>query len=458
MAQEIINIGVTADDGTGDTIRGAGIKINNNFTELYADPLVATTLGFLENEISSTASNADIVLKPSGTGAVLFPAIRINDNNIEGTRSNEDLILRANGSGSLVVDGIGISGTTITAIDSSIVNINENLNVDGTLTAGATTLSGAVQIGSTLDVVGLTTLSTMTVSGASSFVGTTTVDNLTFNDNIIGTSSNADLNLTPGGTGVVNVGNLTIDSSINLTDNVIKVTRSNDDLVLSGNGTGSTQISNIDLDSGTIDNTVIGASTPAAGTFTTVSFTNTQINAGQLNIKDNQITVNTTNADLEISASGSGNVSINGFSWPNSYAAGQFIKTDASKNLSLTTFPILYVESDVADGTVTITGDSSTQTIDSFSASTHRSVKYLIQMSDSTADRYALVEANVTHDGTNAYISSFARVGNGQGDGSTAYESIVLSADISGGNVRLLGTVNNTNNQVIKFVKRVIKV
>ena len=458
MAQELIDIGNIANDGTGDTIRGAGIKINNNFTELYADPLATTTLGFLQNEISSTASNADIVLKPSGTGSVLFPAIRINDNNIEGTRSNEDLILRANGSGSLVVDGIGISGTTITAIDSSIVNINENLNVDGTLTAGATTLSGAVQIGSTLDVVGLTTLSTMTVSGASSFVGTTTVDNLTFNDNIIGTSSNADLNLTPGGTGVVNVSNLTIDSSINLTDNVVKVTRSNDDLTLSGNGTGSTQISNIDLDSGTIDNTVIGAATPAAGTFATVSFTNTQINAGQLNIKDNQITVNTTNADLEISASGSGNVSINGFSWPNSYAAGQFIKTDASKNLSLATFPILYVESDVADGTVTITGDSSTQTIDSFSASTHRSVKYLIQMSDSTADRYALVEANVTHDGTNAYISSFARVGNGQGDGSTAYESIVLSADISGGNVRLLGTVNNTNNQVIKFVKRVIKV
>ena len=458
MAQEVINIGAIADDGTGDTIRGAGIKINANFTELYADPLVDTSLGFIQNEISSTESNADIVLKPSGTGAVLFPAIKINDNNIEGTRSNDDLILRANGSGSLVVNGIGISGTTITAIDSSIVNINENLTVDGTLSAGATTFPGTVQIGSTLDVAGLTTLSTLTVSGASSFVGTTTVDNLTFNDNIIGTSSNADLNLTPGGTGVVNVGNLTIDSSINLTDNVIKVTRSNDDLALSGNGTGSTQISNIDLDSGTIDNTVIGASTPAAGTFTTVSFTNTQINAGQLNIKDNQITVNTTNADLEISANGSGNVSINGFSWPNSYAAGQPIKTDASKNLSLVAFPILFVESDIADGTVTITGDSSTQTIDSFSASTHRSVKYLIQMSDSTADRYALVEANVTHDGTNAYISSFARVGNGQGDGSTAYESIVLSADISGGNVRLLGTVNNTNNQVIKFVKRVIKV
>ena len=31
MAQEVINIGSLADDGTGDTIRGAGIKINAQF-------------------------------------------------------------------------------------------------------------------------------------------------------------------------------------------------------------------------------------------------------------------------------------------------------------------------------------------------------------------------------------------------------------------------------------------
>ena len=76
MAQEVINIGVQADDGTGDTIRGAGIKINNNFTELYAQPLASTTLGLFQNEISTIESNADIVLKPSGTGAILFPGIR----------------------------------------------------------------------------------------------------------------------------------------------------------------------------------------------------------------------------------------------------------------------------------------------------------------------------------------------------------------------------------------------
>ena len=41
MAQQIINIGAIANDNTGDTLRGAGQKINDNFDELYAAvPLV----------------------------------------------------------------------------------------------------------------------------------------------------------------------------------------------------------------------------------------------------------------------------------------------------------------------------------------------------------------------------------------------------------------------------------
>jgi len=458
MAQELINLGALADDGTGDTIRGTGIKINNNFTELYATPFAQTSLGLLQNEISTIQSNADITLKPSGTGSILFPAIRINDNNIEGTRTNEDLILRANGSGSLVVDGIGISGTSITAIDSSIVNINENLIVDGTLNSGIPTFGGTVETGSTLDVDGSTTLSTLTVSGVSSFADTTTVDNLAFNDNIISSSSNADINLTPGGTGVVNVSNLTIDSSINLTDNVIKVTRSNDDFVLSANGTGSVQISKVDMNEGTIDNTVIGGATPAAGTFSTVSITVPSVNADKVNITDNKIKATDTDANLVISANGSGNVLMNGFTFPKTVEAGQLIRTNGSKVLSTHILPFVVTDTDIQDATVTIAGNSSTQVINSFAAATYRSVKYYIQISDATADRYTLIEANVTHDGTNAFVSSFGAATNGDGDGSTIYDSIDLSADINGGNVRLLGTVNNTNNQVIKLVRRVIKV
>ena len=35
MARENINTGSSANDGTGDTLRTAGNKINNNFRELY---------------------------------------------------------------------------------------------------------------------------------------------------------------------------------------------------------------------------------------------------------------------------------------------------------------------------------------------------------------------------------------------------------------------------------------
>ena len=44
MAKQVINIGTTANDGTGDKLRAAFIKANDNFTELYdgKQPLDAT--------------------------------------------------------------------------------------------------------------------------------------------------------------------------------------------------------------------------------------------------------------------------------------------------------------------------------------------------------------------------------------------------------------------------------
>ncbi len=35
MAKQVINIGTNPNDGTGDTIRDGGVKINDNFTEVY---------------------------------------------------------------------------------------------------------------------------------------------------------------------------------------------------------------------------------------------------------------------------------------------------------------------------------------------------------------------------------------------------------------------------------------
>jgi hypothetical protein len=325
MAQELINIGVTADDGTGDTIRGAGIKINNNFTEVYAQPNFSLSqLSFDGNVISATQSNADIELAGNGTGTV-----QISD--------------------------------------------------------------------------------------------------------------------------------LTIDSAINISDNDIKVNDSNADLLLTANGSGSVLISSADMNEGTIDNTVIGATTTAAATFTTLTTSGTAIVDGVV-ISDNTIT-STSNANLELTGEGTGTVSFNGVKFPTSDgSANQVLQTDGNGQLSYFTSPILFDNTDLTDGTATINGDSSTQTIDSFDASTFRSAKYHIQVSDTTADRYKLVEANVVHDGSNAFISITGGASNGAGDGSSIYDSLDISADVSGGNVRLRGVVNNTNTQVVKFVRRIVKV
>ena len=433
MAQEIINIGAIADDGTGDTIRRAGIKINNNFTELYAFPVVASDIRFEGNNIVTKSSNADIDLSAAGTGSVVFPALKFDDNNIVATRSDDDIRISPNGSGLVVIDGIGFnSGTTISATDSSIININEDLKVDGTFTVeGNSTFKQTFQVDlATIDIAGDTTVTNLTVSGSSSYAGTSTIDNLTFNDNIISTSSNADLLLTPGGTGVVNVSNLTLDSDLNLTDNVIKLTRSDDNLELLANGTGSVQISKIDINGGLVDNTVIGATTPAAATFTTLTFdpaASGTLSSSGVTITDNTIKSSESNANLELRANGSGNVVIDGLKYPNADGnAGQLLRTDGSGNISFATGPILLGHSAIQDarntiGFSTITeidantangaheniGAGSDSVLDEFDQSKYDSAWYLC------LQRYDAADSSIEYAGFKTTIAQ------GTADGST---------------------------------------
>ena len=507
MAQQTLNIGSNANDGTGDNLRAAMIKVNENFTEVYSAPgITVDSLSFTGNEISATRSNDDIVFKPAGTGAITFPAIRINDNNIEGTRSNDDINLLPSGTGSVVFGAIKIKGTSLSSDDSTTININDGLIVDGTLNvSGISTLSGATTLSSTLAVPsGLTTLSTLDVTGATSLVGTTTIDNLTFNDSTIGTSSNADLNLTPGGTGTVVIANLTVDSNINITDNIIKTTVSNSNLQLSGassgtvevtsglttaaittvgnvdvtgtetitgqldvdyvrikdntittnasdanleisaNGSGNVIIDDVDIGGGAIDGTVIGAASAAAGTFTTITAT-TSVTIDGVTITDNTISTNASNSPLELTGNGTGSVTISGFTFPTSDGDdGQFLKTDGLGELSWGSAGASLSHSDIADATTTV-ATSTTSVMNTFAHATYRSAKYFISITDSTNSRFEIVEANVTHDGSDAYIATFGSTTNYTGGLCT------FSADISGSNVRVLVTNISDASTVFKF-------
>ena len=447
MAQQTLNIGSNANDGTGDTLRVAMQKVNENFTEVYSAPgITVDTLTFTGNEISAVRSNDDIVFKPAGTGAISFPAIRINGNNIEATRSNDDINLLPSGTGSVVFGAIKIKGTSLSSDDSTVININDGLIVDGTLNvSGNSTLTGATHLSSTLAVAsGLTTLSTLSVTGTTSLVGTTTIDNLTFNDNTIGTSSNADLNLTPGGTGSVVVSNLTVDSNINMTDNKITTTQSNSNLEIQPSGTGQVVMSKADINGGAIDNTTIGAATPAAGTFTTLSTTASMVIDG-VTIADNTVSANASNANLELTGNGTGGVTVSGFTFPTSDgSSGQFITTNGLGVLSFATAGASLSNSAIDDSSTTV-ASSATTVLNTFAKATFRSAKYYISAIDATNGRHEFVEANVTHDGTNAYISTFGSVS------SSATGLATYTADINGSNVRLLVTNISDNSTVFKF-------
>ena len=97
-----------------------------------------------------------------------------------------------------------------------------------------------------------------------------------------------------------------------------------------------------------------------------------------------------------------------------------------------------------------VTTTSTTQTaVASISASTHRSVEFLVQATEGT--NYHVIKVLVIHDGTTAYNTQY-------GEMFTNTSVFSLDADISGGNIRLLGTSASANSTVYKISFQSIKV
>ena len=78
MAQQTIGIGSAANDGTGDPLRTAFNKINDNFTELYGTSAFGQQITLSGNKVSSNVTNANLVLEASGTGAIEFEGFQKN--------------------------------------------------------------------------------------------------------------------------------------------------------------------------------------------------------------------------------------------------------------------------------------------------------------------------------------------------------------------------------------------
>jgi|APSaa5957512576_1039674.scaffolds.fasta_scaffold07983_2 hypothetical protein len=196
MAQQLVNIGASANDGTGDQLRTAFDKINDNFVEVY-DELGGTSLsnidiGVLTSTTISTATGAgNLIIVADGTDDVLI---------------NSDTTITGSGT---ITDTLTLSKATGTGL---------SVTADGT-------------IGGTLAVTGITTLTDLVNADGGIAVDTSafTVANTSGNTAIAGTltstgtaafGTSGGISLAPGATPSVAAGNLFVGdaSSTTITD------------------------------------------------------------------------------------------------------------------------------------------------------------------------------------------------------------------------------------------------
>ena len=282
--------GIIATDSSNQNItltpHGTGTVITNDIQiGTGNDLLQITATGGNGPTLATTSSNADINITPHGTGKVVMDKVLIDDNTITTKDSNANLEITANGTRSIGATNM-IQGNEVSANESN-ANLELSGNGSGLVSiAGAYTLPAAD--GSANQILksnGSGTLSfadqdTITVATTMTLVATNTTDashflvftdtatgdenprtdtGLTYNpssntlttgafvssgsngitvaDNLISTaSSNADINITPHGTGKVVMDRIAFD------DGTISTTGSNEILVLDPHGSAGVEI------------------------------------------------------------------------------------------------------------------------------------------------------------------------------------------------------------------------
>ena len=148
MALQTLGIGTTLNDGTGDTLRGGGSKINDNFSEIY------TLIGDGDNLSSGISSSATVITltAPTISGVV------------GGTQTSATITTLANTTiNTTTINGTTLNGGTCAVAAGSITDSsgaisfgNENLTTTGTLTSGNFTCGTITSTGASIIFEGAT--------------------------------------------------------------------------------------------------------------------------------------------------------------------------------------------------------------------------------------------------------------------------------------------------------------
>ena len=143
MAYQSLGVGTNANDGSGDTLRAGGAKINDNFVELYTKFGDASSLcsgiSATATVVSLTAPNISGVVAGTQTSATITT---LATTTVNGTTGNFGTAAVAAGS--------------ITDSSGAISFGNENLTTTGTFAAGNVTVGTITSTGASIVFEGAT--------------------------------------------------------------------------------------------------------------------------------------------------------------------------------------------------------------------------------------------------------------------------------------------------------------
>jgi len=257
MTRQNINIGTNANDGTGDTLRQSGTKINQNFVEIYQrfggdSDILMPGIQFDSNGIIFEGSSVDnfetrlVVEDPTADRTVTIPNYtgEIIVDSATQTMANKTI-----SDAKLIHPDIADSAAatyfySFTPIDASLMSKNININLpslsdsDTLVTnTSVSTMSGktltaptiiAPTIGSRIDDSNGAQLIKLTAT--TSAINEITIANAAAssgpNISSTGTDTNINLNLTAKGTGAVRPSKMALNHAVQTADGAVSTSRS----------------------------------------------------------------------------------------------------------------------------------------------------------------------------------------------------------------------------------------